>query len=463
VFDGANDLLTKTNGLSISNSKTVTCAFTFMPVDNAAEEQDVIIFDDYGVGGGGGTGYVRITGGTKIKASFELSNSSPSQAAQLVTGEIVTYGKQFSVAISFDTADSSKSKIYVDGVSQTLATNTVNNIVCEIDMNYVNIGRNRRNANHWLTGSLGELYFNNTYTDLATENPFWDSDTNRPNSVRKVIEDTGVTPAIAMPLMGNDAGNNLGSGGDFTVNSGPYVGARGGSEFWARGADFNGSSWLSKSMSLPSTKTASLVMAVNFDSLSAQVEMFAIKTNTTNHAILFKRSAAGQISFVTYYQPNSFPGVEMTDTTSMSTGNTYLFFISSDAATTNNNHLYVNGVDNSTVAYNNGASTLDLWNNGQVAIASGEATQASSAIDASVQFVYFTTNYIDFSQEANRNKFVDQLGYPRDLTQQIEDGDITNPQVYMKFDPTVSLGTNSGTGGNFTINGTVISGADFTK
>tara|TARA_R110002111_G_scaffold718_2_gene5561 strand:+ start:98 stop:1273 length:1176 start_codon:yes stop_codon:yes gene_type:complete len=372
--------------------------------------------------------------------------------------------QSLSLAFSIDLTDVNKRHVIVNGVDVTSSVGWTKyfNRTIPFSTYPVRIGGDTA-AFGYYTGSVGETYFDTTYIDLSADNPFWDSTANRHNSVRKVIADTSVTPLVALPIMGNDAGNNLGSGGDFTVNSGPYTGARGGSEFWARGAKFNGSSWLSKSMSLPSTKTASLVMAVNFDSLSAQVEMFAIKTNTTSHAILFKRSAAGQISFVTYYQPNSFPGVEMTDTTSMSTGNTYLFFISADAATTNNNHLYVNGVDNSTVAYNNGASTLDLWNNGQVAIASGEATQASSAINANVQFVYFTTNYIDFSQEANRNKFVDQLGYPRDLTQQIEDGDIANPQVYMKFDPTVSLGTNSGTGGNFTVNGTVTAGSDFTK
>ena len=79
---------------------------------------------------------------------------------------------------------------------------------------------------------------------------------------------------------------------------------------------------------------------------------------------------------------------------------------------------------------------------------------------ANISSFYLTTDYIDFTQEANRNKFVDQLGYPKNLTQQIEDGDIPNPNIYMKFDPTVSFGTNSGTGGNFTVNGTVTAGSD---
>ena len=87
----------------------------------------------------------------------------------------------------------------------------------------------------------------------------------------------------------------------------------------------------------------------------------------------------------------------------------------------------------------------------------------SGTLDGEMSFFYFDDSYTDFSQEANRNKFVDQLGYPRDLTQQIEDGDIPNPLIYMKFDPTVSLGTNSGTGGNFSAaNGTVTAGADVT-
>tara|TARA_R110002124_G_scaffold250928_1_gene416072 strand:- start:11 stop:1333 length:1323 start_codon:yes stop_codon:yes gene_type:complete len=427
-------------------------------------------------------GVVR-TATTGNNSFFEMYNTSTSAISYMTvssvltvvmedpSGQILSFSysnvkkdQSLSLAFSIDLTDVNKRHVIVNGVDVTSSVGWTKyfNRTIPFSTYPVRIGGDTA-AFGYYTGSVGETYFDTTYIDLSADNPFWDSTANRHNSVRKVIADTSVTPLVALPIMGNDAGNNLGTGGDFTVNSGPYTGARGGSEFWARGAKFNGSSWLSKSMSLPSTKTASLVMAVNFDSLSAQVEMFAIKTNTTSHAILFKRSAAGQISFVTYYQPNSFPGVEMTDTTSMSTGNTYLFFISADAATTNNNHLYVNGVDNSTVAYNNGASTLDLWNNGQVAIASGEATQASSAINANVQFVYFTTNYIDFSQEANRNKFVDQLGYPRDLTQQIEDGDIANPQVYMKFDPTVSLGTNSGTGGNFTVNGTVTAGSDFTK
>jgi hypothetical protein len=75
---------------------------------------------------------------------------------------------------------------------------------------------------------------------------------------------------------------------------------------------------------------------------------------------------------------------------------------------------------------------------------------------------YFTTDYIDFSEEANINLFVSQLGYPRDLQPLINDGIIPNPAIYLPFDDPDNLGKNNGTGGDFTVNGTVSVGQDFT-
>lgn len=37
----------------------------------------------------------------------------------------------------------------------------------------------------------------------------------------------GTPPLIYLPMCGNNAGKNYGTGGDFTVNSGPFAGARG--------------------------------------------------------------------------------------------------------------------------------------------------------------------------------------------------------------------------------------------
>ena len=74
--------------------------------------------------------------------------------------------------------------------------------------------------------------------------------------------------------------------------------------------------------------------------------------------------------------------------------------------------------------------------------------------------MWFATDYIDFSQEANRNKFVDQLGYPKDLGDDGSEPTGSSPLIYMKFDNTASFGTNLGTGGDFAKTGTITAGSD---
>jgi len=448
TFDGSADYLSKTNGNSLSNSKTITCAFTFMPLAGNSTS-DIIIFDDYNVGGGGAQGFVQLLSGNSIRASFELTGTG--LAGRVQTQAILTFGVHYAVAISFDTANSSKSKIYVNGVSQTLATNTMNNIVCEIDMNYVNIGRYRRNASNFVKGSLGELYFHNTYTDLATENPFWDSDTNRPNSLRKVIEDTGVTPAIAMPLLGNDAGNNLGSGGDFTVNSGPFTGARGGSEFWARSAETTGTNgdYLGRTGLTGGASSANITVAfaVYLDTNNTQKQWWHMIDNE----LYAMNENSGQV-----YIGNAYGSSDVyigTAGNPFSTGSwhTVLFSMISNGTSTQR-HVYVDGVIPASVTWNQTRSAFDLSLSNTCAIQSDAG--GTQVIDGKVAGLYIEQVYTDFSQEVNRNKFINQLGY---MVEQI-DG---SPLVYMKFDP-ASLGTNSGSGGNFTVNGTVTAGSDVT-
>jgi len=458
TFDGSNDYLNKTNGNSLSNSKTITCAFTFMPLAGN-NTSDIIIFDDYNVGGGGAQGFVQLLSGNRIRASFELTGTG--LAGRVQTQALLTFGVQYAVAISFDTANSNKTKIYINGVLQDLYENTMNNIVCEIDMNYVNIGRNRRNASNFVKGQLGELYFHNTWTDLATENPFWDSDTNRPNSLRKVIADTGVTPAIAMPLIGNDAGNNLGSGGDFTVNSGPYTGARGGSEFRARGAKGNGSTgYLSRAgVGMSNSKTVSGLICFNIPANSGFDYLFATR-QSSGYLPYFKIMYNASSIYLDGANTDESRIFQMNFGYSANTSYVLLFTI--DMADSNKSYVSLNGtVSANYTTYTN--AEFGFSEAGETSIMSlGNGSHSSANINS----FYLTTNYIDFTQEANRNKFVSQLGYPKDLTQQIEDGDIPNPNIYMKFDDTdvwgiAALGTNSGSGGNFTVNGTVTAGADF--
>ena len=416
------------------------------------------------------------TATTGNNSFFEMYNTSTSAISYMVVSSVLTVvmedasgtvlrftysnvqkDQSLALAFSVDLTDANKRHVVINGVDVTSLINwsVYINRTIPFSTYPVRVGGDTA-AFGYLTGSVGETYFNTVYTDLSAENPFWDSDTNRPNSVRKVIEDTGVTPLIALPIIGSDAGNNLGSGGDFTVNSGPYVGARGGSEFWARSIQGSGGATLDNtSYVAPSTKTFTFAMA---GKRSAEQNLAIISSGANTGASQFKMEYESSAKSYKLQAANS-SGVRKLlvqlggDATVFPNVNQwYIILMSVDMADTSKRHIYVNGVSQAGYWSNYVNESLDfskgafrLWGD------SGHQTG----------FFYLSSTYTDFSQEANRNKFVDQLGYPRDLTQQIQDGDIANPQAYMKFNSN-SVGTNNGTGGNFSAVGSIGSGADVT-
>jgi hypothetical protein len=127
--------------------------------------------------------------------------------------------------------------------------------------------------------------------------------------------------------------------------------------------------------------------------------------------------------------------------------------------TSSQRHIYVDGVSASNQTWVQTRSTFDLTA-GTSGILSDNG--GSQNLNGKIAGLYIDQTYTDFSQESNRNKFIDQLGYPIDLGADGSEPTGSSPLVYMKFDNTASFGTNVGTGGNYTVNGAVTSGADFT-
>ena len=379
-------------------------------------------------------------------------DTSGSVAINFLCASVIYDSVNYNISISFNMAAANSLRVIING---TQATPTVSTFVVDSVLNLTEVYRvgKRYDSSYYWSGTIGELYFNNTYTDLATDNPFWDSDANRPNSVRKVIADTGVTPLIALPLMGNDAGNNLGSGGDFTVNSGPYAGARGGSEFWARSVFASGSSYLrNTSLSAADGKNVTFVCAYKVSNNSGVIQ-FENGSSSQRMKIFFGGDGGFDLEMMNSSGGNVLRAIA--SNVNVSVGDWCTLMLSVDLTNSSNRSLYVNG----------SVPTANFATYSNTDIAFSEMLQNDifkgngGFLPFDLGAMYFNNSYIDFSQEANRYKFFDQLGYPRDLTQQIEDGDIPNPLIYMKFDPS-SLGTNSGTGGNFTAYGTVVAGSD---
>ena len=461
-LDGQYDYLNKTGGLTNgadSKQWTISANLRYTSADTSSPSNNKYIL--YLLGYNIALKYYANAAGSSASGNrIELNMYGPSgdvidtiRTSYGATG----YDRNFSLQISGDQTNFNKLKIMLNG--EALA---VESIVAQYNrpVGFANTGASflgsaAATSGH-IQGAFGEIWVHNTYTDLATDNPFWDSDLGKPNSVRKVIEDTGVTPLIALPLMGNDAGNNLGTGGDFTVNSGPYTGARGGSEFWARGAKGNGSTgYLSRAgVGMSNSKTVSGLICFNVPSGQSGTDYLFATRQSSGYLPYFKIMHTASLIYLDGANTDESRIFQMNFGYQPATSYVLIFCI--DMSDQNKSYVSLNG----TVSANYTTYTDAAFGFSEAAETSIMSLDNTAHSAANISSFYLTTDYIDFTQEANRNKFVDQLGYPKNLTQQIEDGDIPNPNIYMKFDPTVSFGTNSGTGGNFTVNGTVTAGSD---
>lgn len=285
----------------------------------------------------------------------------------------------------------------------------------------------------------------------------------RPRPVREVMALLGSNPLICCPISADNPTKNYGSGGDFTLNGGGLVGARGASEYIARSGYFDGStkSYLTKAETSDfSGKTFTMVISGVHN--GSTINVFQPRTPSNNYSILaqFGSNSGGNIraynstgTEILYHNING--------STSNGTGMTILFSCDLSTNTSNMYVIYSGGVITSTAGtVINDTIDLDIdtyyvngyWNGTEV---------LTNASGSTISSTYFTTDYIDFSQESTRNLFVSQLGYPRDLQPLIDDGTIPNPLIYLPFDDTSNLGKNLGTGGDFSVVGTVTAGADF--
>jgi len=433
TFDGSADYLSRTSLTGIADSKQITTSFNAI---NTGGVNNFLI--KFIMGGGSRLWFLMNPTGWSLNAR----NSANSTIMKVSSSEVLTLGKSYSFTISFDLTNTSNRHVKVNGVDAVVTWN-----------NYVddNIELTNATALYYLSdgaspfnGSIGEFYLNTAYTNLATSNPFWDSDLNKPVSVRKVIEDTGVTPLIALPIMGNDAGNNLGTGGDFTVNSGPFTGARGASEFIGRSVSFNGTNQsLTRATTLTGAKSAgsgfTFALSVKVPSTSTYFPFYVGKDIGVANYLLF---ALGNNKM---YATTPFNNYCDTDNLSISgLANTWINVLFT--VTKNGSWQYwINGVDKS-----EGAGTFTATSDFDFTSIDTSIIGTNGSADyapASLGFFWATDEYINFSQEATRLKFFDGLGYPVDLG---EDGSIpteNQPLIYMNNN--FHLGTNSGGGGNF--------------
>lgn len=394
--------------------------------------------------------------------------SSGNTAVMSVTYDPITNGNPIKtfhhVAISVDLTDSGKRHLIVDGKDVTLDA-TWSSYSDTAYRSFTNFFVNSYSGTA-LSGQciIGELYMNQAYMDLATDNPFWDLELNKPVPVRQVKINTAVTPMVALPLSADNPGINLGWSGDFTVNDGPFEGARGGSEFWAKSAEQLAESivpinYLVNTASIIPDSIGAFSLVISITNLGdssrrSNETMFTLGDSSADRLWMYTNTSEDLKVYL--YTDTSLELVTVNTDFFLTTGTSIVF-------------LCWDGTSGSFEVRSQGAVEFEYT--GPVILGSIDTTTDKTLalfndvdtyddFSGNLGIAYGTDQYIDFSDENNRSLFVDQLGYPLDLQKQIEAELIPEPLIYMPFDESDNLGKNNGTGGDLTVVGAVTQGRD---
>jgi hypothetical protein len=354
-----------------------------------------------------------------------------------------------SLVVSIGLASTLTRSVLVNGVAASVIYGTYTDDTIDFTYGITYVGFNTIATAGNFSGQASDLYFNTTYIDLSADNPFYDTDTDKPKFLGATGNlPTGSAPLIYLPLYASSAGTNLGTGGDFTVNSGPYVGARGPSEFWADSAEFNGTNQsLTRTSALTGAvdgKAFSLAIAYKADTTSGYHPMFKIASDNasaSNWALNISQSGTSII-----IEAFNSSGTRILDDTLGSfvpDTNWHTALITVDLTSSSLFEAFLDMVDQ-----NPSAST---YTNSDITFSDSDiriGQERTNYFDGRIGFLWFNTSYIDFSQEANRLKFFDAFNNPVDLG---ADGSVptgSQPLIYMNEG--FHLGTNLGSGGNFT-------------
>lgn len=449
-LDGSADYLSRTaapTGIVDGKQFTFHCVLN---TDTIASSGYIAEFGSntdvrFRVNAAGGTGNIAIV----------ACNSAGTFILICTTSVALVAGRNYVLDASIDLSSTSKRHIAINGVVDSSVTwTTYTNDTIDFDIATTpryRVGTSV-SATNYFDGRLGEVFFHNSYIDLSVA-----------ANLAKFVTGTGIdakpadlgangelplgtSPLIYCPMRGNDAGKNYGTGGDFTVNSGPFTGARGPNEFWGNKATFNGTtSVISKTSQLAGAADGKVFLLSFFVSKNASTAYTIV--DTTGATCRVTINASNQLVIVAKNAGGSTILNATVTTTIANTTNTHAL-VSIDLANTSNRAVYLNNVSASVTwtTYTNDSidfTVADFY--------VGSETGGSNKFAGSLAEFFFTTPaaYVDISQEATRLKYRDAFGGCVDLAANGSNPTGSQPGVYLRFDP-AAFGTNAGSGGAFT-------------
>ncbi len=374
--------------------------------------------------------------------------------------------RHYSIQAAIDSSDTNKTIVVVNGeIDSSLVSNTsAGRDILYSGYNASAIGKDFTTTEGAM--SAGEVWADNVYIDLSTENPFFDGDSQTPKYLGEMGEiPTGAQPLIYLPVRGDNAGQNLGDGGLYTVNGGPLVGARGLSEYWARSSSFDA---LSESLrrigafsGTGARSVATLMFSFARDATSGTRTLF-VQTNTAVTQFRgFQITTVGTTLDIELYNNSNVKILDVSQASAFTSAgewvNVMLWF---DLSNASNRGMVINNAVKtpSWTTYTN--DTFDISTSDQNTYL-GVQQLGSSQFDGDIGNFIWWDQYIDLSAEADRLKYFDGLGNPIDIQPAIDSGDIQQPMLYLRMDDTGDLGLDSSANSNnFTMEGTVSAGAD---
>lgn len=454
-FDGSDDFLEHTGApTGTANNKTMTLSCSIKRGPNGTER--LFYIESELVGNQGRMDVLWLNN----YFSLSLDDESNSRVLQFNYAPDNPIGTYVNISFSVDMSDTSKRHVYVDGVDVTsnVTWSTYNNANLDLDIadRYSIMSRvtdDFPGGNGTSNGDLCNFWFDDSY--VADLSVFYDSETDSPVYLGFNGEvPTGSSPLIYLPLRASNPGQNFGTGGDFDVNSRPG-GARSTSEFLARSARFdNGSDQLTVGVSTGNVSTISACFAFKIYSGSASTLNF-VRSGSTYWGFTVGRSGSSVLEFFVSNNANQELRFRVNGFDPFSNDWHTVLLKFSSSTSVSDSKVYINGTEYSLSKVSDEASNyvFDLSSNTITVF-------GTSSFEYDLGPFYLYNGSIDFSLESNRNLFIDQLGYLKNLTPAIDASDIPTPLIYTKFEDPDDLGANSGSLGDFTVSGSIDRGAD---
>lgn len=244
-FDGVSDYVGLFGSGIVGSvaSKIMTLSLVIKDKDNNSD----YVLDIYK---GGSSPRLRVSVNSNDSILVEGFNSSNTKILNAVTPSGSSpQGREAHISLEIDMSNSANRAFILNGVDIESSVSWFAYTDDLLDFSstvFCRIGVDR-NQTAYFNGSTGEVFFNvANYLNIKTSNIFWNAETNKPKPLVQVLAETGLNPLIAHSMSADNLTTDL-VGNSWTVNGSP-TGARGSTEYIARGLIVDGTNYLTGSI-----------------------------------------------------------------------------------------------------------------------------------------------------------------------------------------------------------------------